>query len=273
MRKYPLPDIANDDAYRTPPERRERALRGWLAGTPLRLYTRYVFLVVWSGIMFLIGRDPQEMVTLQSRRVMRITEKNGADFGISGLSRFHKKHGPYVFACNHMGSLDVNALPGLVASRTPMTFVVKTGLLKTPFFGKVLRRLRAIPVDRRHPGEDLLAVLEKGSQTLAEGVSVILFPEGTRHRSFRPSRFNSLAVKLAVKAGVPVVPVALKTDFWGNGKKIKDFGPVRPEEPVRIEFGDPVRPVGRGREEHRRIVDFITEKLRSWGVEIEEDNA
>lgn len=259
-----LPDISGPE-YRTDEHRHRRFTSRRLFKGPFWFYSRYSLLVIWSGLKFYFTRDPQAAVTLQSLRTMRICEKQGAHLHFDGLDRFPRDEGPYVFACNHMSAMEVNALPGLVASRTPMTFVVKESLLRTPFFGRVLKRLNAIPVERRHPGEDLMQVLDVGSKLLEQGVSVILFPEGTRQAAFSERNFNSLAVKLAVKAGAKVVPVAVKTDFWGVGSKIKDFGPLTPDSPVRISFGDPLTPGGRGKAEHQAVLDHIGGHLKEWG--------
>ena len=263
-----LPDISGS-RYRTDPDRRRRNARPRPFKGPVRFYLRYVYLVIYSGIKFLFTSDPQKSVMLQALRVMRITERFGADLEFAGLDRYPAEGAPYVFACNHMGTFEVNALPGLVASRIPMTFVVKRSLIKTPFFGRVLRRLGAIPVERRSPGEDLMQVLEEGSRLLSQGISVILFPESTRQDVFSPRKFNSLAVKLALRAGVPVVPVALKTDFWGTGKKVKEFGPLRFDRTAHIEFGEPLVPSGRGKGEHQQVLGFIESRLRDWGSPIE----
>jgi 1-acyl-sn-glycerol-3-phosphate acyltransferase len=63
---------------------------------------------------------------------------------------------------------------------------------------------------------------------------------------------------------VPVIPVALKTDAWGNGRKFKDFGKIRPDKTVHIAFSDPLIVKGAGKEEHKFITDFITKRLNSW---------
>lgn len=265
-----LPDISGP-TYQTDSERHERFTARRAFKGPFWFYLRYSLLIIWSGLKFFFARDPQAAVTLQSLRVMRISEKQGADLSFEGLDRFPPEKGPYVFACNHMGTFEVNALPGLVASRTPMTFVVKQSLLRTPFMGRVLKRLRSIPVARRHPGEDLRQVLEGGTRLLNEGVSVILFPEGTRQEAFSEQRFNSLAIKLAVKAGVKVVPVAVKTDFWGVGKKIKDFGPLNPSRPSHICFGEPLVPEGRGKAEHQAVLAHIRNCLNDWGAAVSSD--
>ncbi|MDF1568008.1 MAG: lysophospholipid acyltransferase family protein [Spirochaetaceae bacterium] len=263
-----LPDISGE-RYETPAKRYRRFSSRRLFKGPFWFYARYILLVLWSGVKFLYTRDPQKAVKLQALRVMRIVENQGAHLTFEGLDRYPASEGPYVFACNHMGTLEVNALPGLVASRLPMTFVVKESLIKMPFFGQILKRLNAIPVERKHPGQDLMQVLKVGEKLLSQGISVILFPEGTRQDVFSSARFNSLAVKLAIKADVPVVPVALRTDFWGVGKKVKEFGPLNFDRSVNIQFGHPIKPEGRGRKEHLQVVDFIAGRLTEWGSPVD----
>ena len=64
---------------------------------------------------------------------------------------------------------------------------------------------------------------------------------------------------------MPVIPVAVKTDAWGAGRIIKDFGPVDKNKKVYFAFGEPMRISGRGAEEHERIIRFIKERLEEWG--------
>jgi 1-acyl-sn-glycerol-3-phosphate acyltransferase len=71
-------------------------------------------------------------------------------------------------------------------------------------------------------------------------------------------------VKLAKKAGVEVVPIALKTDFWGNGKLIKELGRMDHHKHIHIKFGEPFRITGNGREENQKIIDFIKSSLKEW---------
>ncbi|RKX75315.1 MAG: 1-acyl-sn-glycerol-3-phosphate acyltransferase [Spirochaetes bacterium] len=263
-----LPDISGNLYVTDPVRYRHYSSRRIFKG-PFWFYLRYSILVIWSGIKFSYTRDPQKAVTLQALRVMRIVEKQGAHLSFKGLDLYPAEKGPYVFACNHMGTLEVNALPGLIASRTPMTFVVQDRLLRVTFFDPVLKRLKAILVLRQNPGEDLKQVFCEGERLLSEGVSIILFPESTRQDVFSPRRFNSLAVKLAIRAEVQVIPVALRTDFWGAGKRIKEFGPLFPDRPVHISFGNPLTPQGRGKAEHQQILDFIADNLEEWGAAVE----
>jgi 1-acyl-sn-glycerol-3-phosphate acyltransferase len=95
-------------------------------------------------------------------------------------------------------------------------------------------------------------------------VSVVVFPQGARAAGFDLTRFNSIGVKLAQRAGVPIAPCALVTDAWGLGSRIPDLGRIDPTKKVHIAFGEPMRVDGRGADQHRAVIEFIDEKLRTW---------
>jgi 1-acyl-sn-glycerol-3-phosphate acyltransferase len=149
-----------------------------------------------------------------------------------------------------------------------VTFIVKRSLLEYPVFRHVMRARDPIAVDRVNPREDLKAVLEGGCERLQKGISIIVFPQTTRSETFDPEQFNSIGVKLAKRAQVPVVPIALCTHAWGNGKVIKELGKIDPGKTVHYQFGEPFRIQGRGNAEHEAIVAFITEKLADWRKDV-----
>ncbi len=197
-----------------------------------------------------------------SRRTREALEAVGVRFSIEGTAAFIGLDSPAVFAGNHMSVLETFVLPSIIQPHRPVTFVVKKELLDYPAFGPVLAGRRPIVVSRQDPRKDLETVLREGEQRLREGTSVIVFPQNTRTPDFNPARFNSLGVKLARRAGVPVVPFALRTDAWGTGKWLKDFGRISPGLPVRISFGEAIRVEGNGREGQARLVKFILERLQ-----------
>ena len=102
---------------------------------------------------------------------------------------------------------------------------------------------------------------------LKSGQSVIVFPQSTRDTVFNPENFNSLGIKLAKKNKVPVIPLALKTDFWTSGKIFKDFGPLDVSRKIFFEFGESFEIKGSGKEEHQRVVEFIKGRLEKWRTE------
>jgi 1-acyl-sn-glycerol-3-phosphate acyltransferase len=177
--------------------------------------------------------------------------------------------GPAVFIANHMSTLENFVLPCIIQPVKETTFIVKQSLVTTPVFGPVMRSRDPVLVNRVNPREDLRTVLEEGSKKLAAGRSIVVFPQSTRSLDFKPAEFNTLGIKLALKAGVPVVPIALKTDAWGVGKIMKEFGPLDKNKKVHFAFGKPMEIKGRGADEHRGIIAFIQDNLARWGIEDE----
>ena len=177
--------------------------------------------------------------TDSSFEILRFIENTGGIFHITGMENITKSAGPVLFISNHMSTLETMILPSIIGPHRELTFVVKESLVKHPLFGDVMRSRNPIVVGRTDPRKDLEAVMNGGVELLNNGISIVIFPQSTRSLEFKPEEFNSLGVKLAKKAGVEVVPVALKTDFWGNGKLIKELGPLDRHKHIHIKFGEP----------------------------------
>ncbi|WP_308774418.1 lysophospholipid acyltransferase family protein [uncultured Bilophila sp.] len=231
----------------------------------LAFYAPMVWIVAKAGCDAMRNRYDGEGWTRSSEGIARALESVGCRIEATGLEYFRSLEGPCVFIGNHMSTLETFVLPSMIQPWKDVTFVVKESLLKYPFFGPVLASREPIGV-----GGDLVAVLEGGEARLKQGRSVIVFPQSTRSTVFEPAHFNTIGVKLAKRAGVPVIPLALKTDAWGNGNLLKDFGPINAKKAIHFEFGAPMRIEGTGKAEHLRITEFITERLGAWGREIGE---
>lgn len=207
--------------------------------------------------------DSEKWAT-SSFNIFKCIEKSGGRIFIEGLENINHTEGPVVFVSNHMSTLETFVFPCLIAPVKPVTYVVKESLISHPLFGAIMKSRNPIVVSRKNSRQDLINVITQGKEILAGGTSIILFPEGTRQTEFDPEKFNSLGVKLAKEAGVPVIPVAIKTDFWGNGKLIKDIGPVYRKEPVCMTFGEPMTVTGNGKAEHKQIIEFISQKVKDF---------
>ena len=203
-----------------------------------------------------------------SLEVLRALETVGVQLKITGTDRFSRLHGPCVFIGNHMSSLDAFVLPTIIQPLKRVTFIVKRSLVEYPIFGHIMRTRDPILVGRSNPREDLRSVLEGGMERLRLGISIVVFPQTTRTVTFNPVTFNSIGIKLAKRAQVPVVPLALKTDAWGNGKYLKDFGKIDPAKAVHFVFGQPLHVQGSGTTEHQQVVEFIREHLMSLGGKV-----
>ena len=113
---------------------------------------------------------------------------------------------PYIFAANHQSQFDIFVLQGYLGC--DFRWLAKLELFKIPVFGKAMQLAGYIPVDRAH-GRKALQSLDEAARRIADGTSVIIFPEGTRSPDGKLGQFKAGAMVLAIKAGVPVVPVAI----------------------------------------------------------------
>jgi 1-acyl-sn-glycerol-3-phosphate acyltransferase len=199
-----------------------------------------------------------------SHDIFRFIENTGGRFIITGMENILKSEKPVLFISNHMSTLETMIFPCIIAPRREVTFVVKESLVKHPLFKDVMQSRDPIVVGRSDPRKDFEAVMNRGAELLSKGISIVIFPQSTRSLEFKPEEFNSIGVKLAKKAGVQVVPVAIKTDFWGNGKLVKELGPIDSKKTIHIKFGEPFSITGNGKEENTRIISFIQASLEEW---------
>lgn len=199
-----------------------------------------------------------------SLAVLRCLEQVGVKVEISGIENIESLSGPAVFIGNHMSMMETMVLPVIIQPVRPVTFVVKESLLSYPVFKHIMRSRNPVAVTRTNPRQDLKVVMTEGVERLRAGISVIVFPQTTRSHLFDPEQMSSIGVKLAKKAGVPIVPVALKTDCWQNGSWLKDFGKIDTTKAACFSFGVPTMVAGKGEEEQTAVNAFIVDSLRKW---------
>lgn len=197
-----------------------------------------------------------------SSEVIELCESVGGRVEITGLENLRSVSGGVVIAANHQSTLETLLFPTIMDGLKPVTFVVKKSLVTGWAFGPIMRLFNPIALDRKEPKVDLNKVMKDGTAALQEGKSVVLFPQGTRCKGFDPSTFNSLAVKLAKRAGVPVVPCAVKTDFWENGKILSTIGDIYPGRTIHMAFGPAITIDGAGKKEQRQLLEYIDETYR-----------
>ena len=256
-----LPVLFSESEYRSPPRHSEGFARLF---PTLTFYFNALGIVYRSLKPAEEGRYTDEDWCNDSRGEVHSIEHVGGRLEVEGLNHIRELTGPCLFVGNHMSTLETFLLPAMIQPWKPVTFVVKRSLLTYPFFGPIMRSRDPVVVDRTSPREDLEAVLRGGEERLQRGVSIVIFPQSTRMPVFEPEKFNTIGVKLARRAKVPIIPIALCTDFWGNGSILKDFGRIRPERTARFRFGAPLHVQGNGKEAHARIVDFIRSTLNGW---------
>ena len=108
-----------------------------------------------------------------------------------------------------------------------LCFVFKRELLWVPFFGWGIGLLKMIHIDRSQGRDAFESVVQQGQRKLDEGRWIIMFPEGTRTRAGSQGRYRSGGTRLAVRTGVPVIPIAMNSgDFWPRRAFLKKPGTV-----------------------------------------------
>lgn len=149
--------------------------------------------------------------------------------------------GAYVMVANHQSEWETIVLQTL---RPPLCTVLKQELLQIPVFGWGLRLIKPIPLDRSQPAKMLRKVLKVGGERLEEGLSVLIFPEGTRVPPGRRKPFSKSAAMIACKAGVPLIPVAHNAgEHWDPKNWIKQSGTLS------LCIGEPIHTTGRKADE------------------------
>ncbi len=227
----------------------------------VRLYTNVIKKIILSAIKANKGQYSYEELVVDGLKILDMMRNVGCKITIEGKENLKDLKPPCVFIANHMSTLETLVLPAVIGKEFKVTFVVKKSLLKYPFFGKILSALNPIPVTRENPKEDYKIVLQEGLKRLQEGISIIVFPQATREITFEPSKFNTLGIKLAKKANIPAVPIALRTDAWGVGRIFKDFGKIDTSKPICFYIGKPLYIQDKGVKEHLEIIDFIQYSL------------
>jgi len=157
--------------------------------------------------------------------------------------------GAYVVIANHQSFLDIFLLSNLPHE---MKWVAKKSLFKIPWVGWAFWLVGDIAVDRGDTAS-ALAVMAKARRYLERGMSVMMFPEGTRSRDGKLLPFKAGAFKLAIEAGVPVLPIAVSGTAHGMPKGTPWVRPSR----LTVRILDPVPTKGLGDRDLRKLRDDV----------------
>ena len=189
-----------------------------ILGPPLLLYTlvtRHVDPLYWAGV----------------RGVMFFVRTVGVKVRVEG--RANIPAGVCLFVANHTSSADAPAVVGAIPRR--IAVLLKESLFKWPIVGQAFTLAHFIPVNRGDR-ESAIASVERAAEAMKAGQSFLIYPEGTRSPDGRLQEFKKGAVALAIKAGVPIVPV-----LCSGAQKImaKRSLVIRPGE-ILVEFLAPI---------------------------------
>ncbi|MDP1902036.1 MAG: lysophospholipid acyltransferase family protein [Rubrivivax sp.] len=176
--------------------------------------------------------------------------------GMENVPTAADTRGAVLLASKHQSTYETFFYPALMPH--PLAYVFKRELLYIPFFGWAMARMDMIHIDRSKRAEAWNKVAEQGKRLAAEGVWVIMFPEGTRIERGRQGVYKSGAARLAIATGVPIVPIAAASaKCWPR----KSFL-LRPGV-VEVSIGKPIASTGRQPDELMREVEtWIEAEMR-----------
>jgi len=188
-----------------------------------------ILTLTWAVIF----RRPADEIQIFGRNWGKfICAVSGVAVSIEGVDNLAPERN-YIFAANHQSQFDIFVLQGFL----PYNFrwLAKKELFQVPIWGAAMKKAGYIPVDRSH-GRQAVKSLDKAAKRIAEGTSVIIFPEGTRSKDGKLQTFKAGGMVLAIKAGVELVPVAISGTFAILPKGSLMLHPGR----VTIRIGRPV---------------------------------
>jgi 1-acyl-sn-glycerol-3-phosphate acyltransferase len=155
---------------------------------------------------------------------------------INGLNIVHE-HPVAVYCCNHLSYMDTPAI--FAALPFPFRILARSDLWKLPFIGWHLNRSGQIPVAVDNPRASI-ASLTNGVRALKAGMPLFVFPEGGRSRDGQLQPFMSGPAYMAIRAGVPVIPMALVGTFELLPIHTRHFSP----RPLELRIGAPIPTTG-----------------------------
>lgn len=201
----------------------------------LRYILIAVYTVFWSVlacIAAVFDRSGRGVIWIATTWVRWIYATCGISIEVEGLENFEAER-PHVIMCNHQSVIDIGAL--VLALPGTWRFVAKRELTRIPFFGWALGLSDHIIIDRGDR-DRAVASLRAAGERIRSGVSVVIFPEGTRSETGELRDFKSGGFHLALEAGVPILPVTVS-----GSQKITPKGSLRVESGVvKTQFGSPI---------------------------------
>ncbi len=203
--------------------------RAAFIGVFLSLYILLVgpFLLLYT----LATRDPNPLYWTGINGVMFFVRAVGVRVRIVGKERIPP--GVCLFVANHTSSADAPAVVGAIPRR--IAILLKESLFRYPIVGQAFRLARFIPVNRRER-DAALDSLEKAIAELRAGQSFLIYPEGTRSPDGRLQEFKKGAVVMAIKAGVPIVPMVCS----GAHRVMEKRSLVIRKGTILVEFLEPI---------------------------------
>jgi len=208
----------------------------YLRSTRIWFVSALLFLV-WIPVMAVIrlfDRDPLARRTGRSLRVLgrMLIRAQAGELHVSGLENIRPGQ-PYLIVGNHQSFIDIPVVSFVPGDTKAMA---RSNLFRVPWAGWALRLSKEIPIEREDPRKAARAMLQC-MKVLRGGCSVLIFAEGTRSPDGELLPFSEGPFQLAIRAGVPVLPLVID----GTGLNLpKDALLFQPRRPLYLRILPPV---------------------------------
>lgn len=223
----------------------------------------FTFLVASTCLAILIlpgGREiTMNLIRWWARWTLKLASVKYEVIGIENVPEDR----PVVYVANHQSSLDIPVCMAALPGRVRM--LAKHTLFKIPVFGWLLHAEGFVPVNRQDRKKARMS-LEPAARRLKNGISVFVFPAGTRSRTGEVGSFKTGAYRLAIEAGVPIVPLALvgAEDLLAAARSLIKKGKIT------MIVGEPIETEGLEMTDRTRLRDetwqWISETKKSYSV-------
>ena len=225
---------------------------------------RSICIIIVSAILTIIGSlmaivsgmfNPYSKFT---NGIIRIWAKSilwvsGIEVIIEGLNKLQPGQS-YVFIANHQSTLDIM----VYAASIPGTarFIAKKELFKIPIFAQGMKLAGIIAIDRGNSAK-AKQTIDKAVQTVKNGVSVIIFPEGTRSKDGTIQRFKKGAFILALNGGIPITPTVIS----GSGNIMEKKSMKLKHGRIKVQFLDPISTENLKYESRNQLVEKVRNQI------------
>jgi len=227
------------------------AIRSWITYIAVSLYVLVTGLVGmllamtfgWVDLLYIFGHGGVRLGLWLS----------GIKFKVAGAEHVPLDRAA-VFCANHQSNVDPPVLFHAVHPRLHILY--KHEIEQIPVLARAFRMGGFIPINRRNK-ESAMRSIEKGARSLRAGNSFLIFPEGTRSKTDELLPFKKGGFRMAIKAGAPIVPVAIS---GGRAAMVRGSSIIRPVT-LTIRIGRPVETRNVDVEDRDGLIDRVRQEI------------
>ena len=216
---------------------------------------------IFFGLFNPFSKTVNKIIRLWAKGILKVS---GVTVTVHGAEKLNPEQ-PYIFISNHQSAYDI--LAHVVSIPGTMRFIAKQELFRIPVFAQAMRTVGMIPIDRGN-SEKARESLNKAIKILQSGVSVIIYPEGTRSQTGEIKPFKKGGFILALKSGLPIVPTVITGSV--NILKKKSFHVNRGS--IHVYFLDPVDVTEYSFETRNKLVKKVRDMIVQKYKEVNENN-